>query len=457
MDRNWTAAELTEILGDWATAPGPLYRRLAAALTVAVEAGDLGAGERLPAERELARALRLSRATIVAAYDLLRDAGTLDSRRGSGSRVRGGPAERGGSGAESGTAVVRRLAAGPGPLISLARAVGEPPADLAAELAALAAEDLPALLADVGHHPRGLPVLRETIADQYTADGLPTTADQIVVTTGATQAISLAITCFVRRRATVVVESPGWPGCLDAFHAAGARLAPVGLDAEGASVAELAPAFAAGPALAYLMPTFHNPTGTLMSAARRRRIAELAAQHGVPVLEDNAYCTTLGTPPPPPLAAYAPRGATVLSVGSVTKTIWSGLRVGWLRAPAPIAERIARLKTLADLGSPVLDQALTARLLRRPTPPDTEPLRRLAHLEAALHARLPDWRWRRPDGGSALWIELPDMDARVYAQLALRHGVEVVPDATHIRVPFTLPTATLTQLAERLCRAWDSR
>ncbi|WP_086566874.1 MULTISPECIES: aminotransferase class I/II-fold pyridoxal phosphate-dependent enzyme [Streptomyces] len=172
------------------------------------------------------------------------------------------------------------------------------------------------------------------------------------------------------------------------------------------------------------MPTFHNP---------------------------------LGAPPPPPLAAYAPRGATVLSVGSVTKTIWSGLRVGWLRAPAPVADQIARLKTLADLGSPVLDQALTARILSRPRPPDTEPLRRLAHLEAALRARLPDWRWRRPDGGSALWIELPDMDARVYAQVALRHGVEVVPDATHIRVPFTLPAATLTELAERLGRPWDSR
>jgi DNA-binding transcriptional MocR family regulator len=151
----------------------------------------------------------------------------------------------------------------------------------------------------------------------------------------------------------------------------------------------------------------------------------------------------------------------------LTKAVWGGLRVGWVRAPTPIAERLARLKALADLGSPVLNQALAARLLPKLT--DLTAARvaasreRLDHLAGRLAARLPEWRWRIPDGGSALWIELPGTDARVFAQVALRHGVEVVPGAamdmsgahdSYVRLPFTFPTDVLTELVHRLSKAW---
>ncbi|MFF3320195.1 PLP-dependent aminotransferase family protein [Streptomyces sp. NPDC003035] len=457
MDRVWTAPELAEILGDWADGAGPLYRGLAEALLAAVDAGDVASGERLPAERDLARGLQVSRATIAAAYGLLRERGVLDSRRGSGSRVAPRPPAWAGAPAST-AAVVRRLAAGPAGLISLAGAGGAVPGDLAAELAAVAAEDLPGLVAAGGYHPRGLPSLREAIAGGYTAEGLPTDPGQILVTTGATQAISLVTGLFLRRRSTVVVESPGWPGCLDTFRAAGARLAPVPLDEEGPRVDAVAQAFAGHPSLAYLMPSFHNPTGTMMTESRRRRIGELAAQHGVPVLEDNAYCTPLGGTVPAPLAAYAPPGATVLTVDSLTKRVWAGLRVGWVRAAAPIIDRLAQLKAIADLGSPVIDQALAVRLLRRPPAGPTQAQTQLAQLESLLRARLPEWRWRTPDGGSALWVRLPNADGREFAQLALREGVEVVPGepghSDHIRIPFLYSEATLAELTSRLARAW---
>lgn len=473
MDRLRDPSELVEILGDWATTPGPLYRKLAGAVRRALDADDLVPGERLPSERQLAIALAVSRATVVAAYDELRGLGVVESQRGSGTRI-SRRAKLSWTGADGrvpdgrATSIFQRLVDGPGDMISLARAVGTGIPELGDALLDLVHEDLPHLLLDVGYHPRGLPVLRDVIANQFTELSLPTTSDQVVVTTGASQAIALAAQMYVRKGVTVVVESPSWPGCLDVFRSAGARLVGVPLDEEGIRIDGVAQALADQPALLYVMPTYHNPTGTLMSASRRQRIAELATKHGVPVLEDNAY-TTLAGPlgVPPPIAAFAPANAQILTISSLAKAVWAGLRIGWLRAPGQIAERLARHKALADLGSPVLDQALAARLF--PRIPDLAAARtivlrhRLDHLGRLLTEHLPSWQWRVPDGGSALWINLPDTDARVFAQVALRHGVEVVPGAamdpdgthdTHIRLPFTFPLDVLTELFHRLHAAW---
>lgn len=167
--------------------------------------------------------------------------------------------------------------------------------------------------------------------------------------------------------------------------------------------------------------------------------------------------------PPPPIAAFAPAHAEILSIDSLTKPVWAGLRVGWVRAPAPIAARLARLKALADLGSPVLDQSIAARLLPRVDElTTTRAAARRRRLEL-LAEHLPGWRWSPPDGGSSLWIELPGTDAAVFAQVALRHGVEMIPGATmdaggahdnYIRLPFGFPDEVLHELVARLGRAW---
>jgi DNA-binding transcriptional MocR family regulator len=471
-------AALAEILGDWPAGPGALYRKLAAALGRAIRAGDLQPGERLPAERRLAQALAVSRATVVAAYDELRGRGIVDSRQGSGTRVSARPGTQrpgmqrpGADGRVPGgraTSIFQRLVEGPGEVISLARAVEAGMPELGAALLEVVRDDLPHLLADAGYHPRGLAEAREAVAGHYTRLGLATSAGQIVLTTGAAQALALAAELYVRRGSTVIVECPSWPGCLDIFRAARAQLVHVPLDEEGIRPEALARALAAHEAaLLYVMPTYHNPTGTLMSAARRRQLAGLAERHRVPVLEDNAYGTGGGPGSIPPVAGFAGRQAEILTVGSLSKAVWGGLRTGWIRAPAAIAERLARHKSLADMGSPVLDQALAARLIPRL---DHLTARRAVtlwqrreRLEALLAESLPAWRWRRPDGGSALWIELPGTDARVFAQVALRHGVEVTPGTamdpsgahdSYIRVPFTFPDATLTELAQRLQAAW---
>ncbi|WP_206670992.1 PLP-dependent aminotransferase family protein [Streptomyces sp. CB01881] len=474
-------AGLIELLGDWTSGPGPRYRSLAAAVARAIGTGDLRPGERLPAERRLADALAVSRATVVAAYDALRVSGLVESRRGSGTRVvrAGGPTLAPADGRLRGNragSIVQRLLDRPDDVISLGRAAEPGGPDLGAALAELVREDLPGLLGDAGYHPAGLPVLRAAVAAHHTAFGLPTTPDQVLVTSGATQAIGLAAQLFVGRGSTVLVESPGWAGCLDVFRAAGARLAGVGIDDDGIRIDGLAAALAEHrPALLYVMPTYQNPTGVLMSQGRRHRVAELAAAHGVTVLEDSAHEAALapGRTPAPIAAAPAAggaggTGAAVLTVGSLAKAVWGGLRIGWLRAPRPVVERAARLKALADLGSPLLDQALAARLL--PRLPGLAPARaelqrqHLTTMGDLLSRELPGWRWRQPDGGSVLWIELPGgADARVFTQVALRHGAEVVPGAAldvtgahdhYLRLPCSFPPRTAAELVGRLAGAW---
>ncbi|WP_371504887.1 PLP-dependent aminotransferase family protein [Allokutzneria sp. NRRL B-24872] len=468
MDRLDPTSALLEALGDWARPAGPLYRRLATALSHAITTGELACGQRLPAERSLAAALAVSRATVVAAYDELRAIGMVTSRRGSGTTVSALPPTAASGRAPDGhaKALFRRLVDGAGPMISLATAAEPAAEEVAHALEEVARHDLPELMAQAGYHPRGLPALREAVAARYAELGLPTEADQVLITTGAAQAIGLIARMYVPRGAHVVVESPGWPGCFDIFRAEGARLLGVALDDEGIRIDELARVLREHrPALICLMPTFHNPTGTLMSASRRRRVAELAAQHSVPVVEDNAYPWTAQRPAP--LAAHAGADATVLTVESLTKTVWGGLRIGWLRAPEHAADRLARYKALADLGNPLLDQALAARLLPRLTEIEarhTASARsRLDQLGALLTDRLPEWSWHAPDGGTALWIDI-GADTRTFAQVALRHGVEVVPGALldpsgghehWLRLPFTFPPSVLTELVERLRRAWQ--
>ncbi|ADD43823.1 PLP-dependent aminotransferase family protein [Stackebrandtia nassauensis] len=480
MDRSWEAGALAELLGTWAGADRPLYLALADAIQELAEAGDLAIGDRLPAERALAATLALSRSTVVAAYRELRRREVASSARGSGTTVR--PAARtrptttdGRVAGGTAASIFERLVDEPAEVISLSRAMGTGSSAVRDALLDVAGADLPRLLADTGYHPHGLRELREAIAAHYGDGGLPTTAEQIVVTTGATQALGLAVRLFVRRGSTVIVEAPNWPGCLDVLREAGARLVGVRLDEEGMRIQELAEAIQRHrPDLVYLMPTFHNPTGTLMSAPRRRWIADLCARHGVPVVEDNAYCSTIGVEPPSPLAAFAPEGSTVVSVGSLTKTVWAGLRIGWARADADLVRRLARLKALADLGCPVIDQAVAARLLPRWDDLSREHAellsRRLDLLRRLLSRRLPSWRWRDPDGGSALWIELPDTDAADFAHVALRHGVEVTAGAASevagdddaagafgawIRLPFTFAEDVLTEAVDRLATAWE--
>jgi DNA-binding transcriptional MocR family regulator len=463
-------------LGEWSTGSGsgPLYLRLATALRVAIERAEIASGERLPPERVLAEDLEVSRTTVVSAYAALRDDGWVESRQGSGTYAsRRGLASAPSKQEREVVGAFRRNTVFRGMLENacatfqfLGAHLDAAPEVEEATRAALAGETGP-LCASHGYLPLGLPVLRRALAQYLTDSGLPSSEDQILVTNGTQQAIGLTAALFVERGEPIAVEDPTYLGAIDSYTAAGARLIGVPVGAEGVDVALLRDAVARGARMVYLVPSFQNPTGTVLSEPARRAIARLAEQTQVPIVEDHALADlSARVETPRPIAAFAP-GAPILTVGSLSKLFWGGLRVGFARGPAALIDRLARFKAMADLGCPVLNQAVGALVLAKVDDVRcsrrSEIARKRDGLTALLRQHLPSWSWRQPEGGLLLWARLPRGDANDLAPVALRHGVAIVPGsvnspdrgfADHVRLPFVEEPEAMKRGVELLAEAW---
>jgi DNA-binding transcriptional MocR family regulator len=412
----------------------------------------------------------VSRTTVVGAYRALKDDGVLASRQGRGTWVAAAGAPRTGELAFSGE-LYSNLMGGRGDVIELTAAAPHATTVVAEEAARLAADGLAGRVAGVGYLPAGLPELRERIAEMHTAQGLPTRPDEVLVTTGAQQAIALCTELLGEAGQSVLVEEVTYPGALDLARAAGMRPVGAALDDGGVvvdAVDELMDRVR--PRFVYLVPAHQNPTGSVLSDARSRAVAELSARYRVPVVEDLALRDLRLTdrPLPPPIAAHDP-DALVITIGSASKVLWAGLRVGWIRAPRPIVERLVQLKVRTDLGSDVLSQVVAAAALPRLAEAIVERRGglRLGHeaLSAALARHLPDWEWDTPTGGCILWVRIPGGDARELGQVAQRHGVTVVPGqvlsadgghADRLRLPFAADAPVLEEAARRLALAWSA-
>ncbi len=468
---------LADALGTWAGGPGPLYAQLAYALQRRLEGGLLPPGARLPSERALGTALGVSRTTVVAAYDQLRAAGWLRSYRGSGTRVAHGlrasasPAELGGAGG-----AVEPLEEGPfafePPPEDIELTVGALPgaAVIAAEARRVAEEDLPGLLRSFGYLPFGLPALRQAVAAHLRELGVPSVAEEVLITSGAQQAIDLLARHFGGPGISVILENPTYPPAIDVFRASGARLIPVPLDEEGIRTDLLrVQAQHSRAQLLFLNPICHNPTGTTLSESRRRDIARLAADFGLTVIDDltSAYLT-FDEQPPVPIAAAGER-ERVITIGSLSKVAWGGLRVGWIRAPRSLIAGLAARKVDMDLSTSLFSQALAVRLLARFD--ELVPLAqgaarvRLDALEQALRRELPSWSWVRPAGGLCLWVHLPAGDAAAFSHLAADHAVIVRPGPQfsadgscrdRLRLAYGHEPALLAEAVTRLAAAWSN-
>jgi DNA-binding transcriptional MocR family regulator len=455
MQRTIGASQVAELVAGFDASPA--YRGLAESLRAVIADGRIPAGARLPSERQLMAALGVSRTTITRAYAQLRDHGFLASRQGSGWVTRL-PQARGRRGDHL-------LPAGDQPhgeidLTLAATAAGT--GIMAAYQQALA--QLPGYLAGAGYHPAGLPELREAVAASYAARGLPTDADQIMITPGALAGIAIAARALVSPGRAVLLESPTYPNAIATFARTGARVA--GVDPADSWAGALATA--AGqlrPAVAYLIPDFHNPTGALRSDTERRQAARALRQAGTTALIDESFALLNldGQPMPAPFACFY---ADTISAGSLSKQLWAGLRIGWLRVPAGRMPRISRARLSLDLGTPVLEQLAATRLVGDTALAGQHRAQLRASRDAALAAlaeQLPDWQVTRPGGGLFLWCTLPGPASSALVARAEQHGVvlaagpEFAPEGgldRYLRIPFAQPPDVLADAITRLARAW---
>ena len=476
-------SSLARLLGEWNLGAAPAYRELADVIRLLVLDGRVPLEVALPSERALAATLGLSRTTVTAAYSLLREQGFLSS--GQGSRGRTCIPQTSPVGSRTGSAASLSGAPGlaaPDGVLDLAYASLPASGEVVHRAFAAALTELPALLPGFGYDALGVSPLRDAIARHYSAAGVPTTAQQILVTSGAQHALNIVLRTLAGRSDKVLVEHPSYPNALDAIRAAGCRLVPVAMPAaHTATRTRPVPGGRPGwdleaiesallqqrPAMAYVVPDFHNPTGRLMSDAQRRRLVRAATAAGtVLVVDETLREVNLDGAGSTPMAAFSP---AVVSIGSLSKSHWAGLRTGWIRAEEPLIQRFAAARTTMDLGGPVVEQLAAAHLvnaLSEPLPARLASLR--VNRDALLNliaGRLPGWQSERPDGGLSVWCRLPAPISTALAVVAPDFGIRLAAGPRfgtggafehYLRVPFTLPPEQLETAVSAL-RAAQNR
>jgi DNA-binding transcriptional MocR family regulator len=424
--------------------------------------GRLGLAIRLPAERLLAARLGVSRGMVTAAYLQLRREGWADARQGAGTwtalpnrDVHAAP--HAGAWAPD---------AGRDDVLDLAHAAPCAPAQLAPAFAA-ALEALPRHLPGHGYHPAGLPELRARIAERYSIRGLQTAPEQVLVTSGALHGISLVVEALARRGDRVLVEHPTYPSALGVVRARGARLVAAPVEpAEAFADAAAEIVHSARPAVAYLMPHVHNPTGRVLDPrAATQLAATLSAARTVAIVDETLSDVQLDELP----AASPEIWADAVHVGSLSKSVWGGLRIGWLRGRTELIRTLTAATARTSLSGPVVEQLAACHLLdvldevliaRR-----IELGERRDHVRALLASHLPEWNVPRPPAGLSVWCGLPDPRSTSLAHAAEPRGVRLAPGPLfgtgrafedRLRIPFTLPGGRLQAAIEILAEV-DSR
>ncbi|WP_322408907.1 PLP-dependent aminotransferase family protein [Microbacterium invictum] len=458
MDSRMSARALSHALGGWRTRE-PTYEALADGIRLLCLDNRLAPRTTLPAERELAAVLGLSRSTVAAAYASLRGTGHIHSVRGSGSMTL--PVARRDPG------ITSRVHRDDIDLQQASPAAWPGLAGLMAETIA----DAPSIVARSGYDIVGRHQLRVRVAEHYTARGVTTSPDEILITTGAQSAIHLLARSLVTRGDRVLIETPTYPHAADALRQAGARLTAVpvtitdGWDLERAEQVSQRTL----PVAAYVMPDFHNPTGRSMSAHERAALARSCERAGTTLILDE----TTGDldidrgPLDRGFDRMDPR--LVVRIGSLGKTVWGGLRIGWIRATPELIRRLVALRSAQDLGTPELEQVIASAVLGRfgDVVDQRRHMLRAGRdvMSAALNERLPRWTVPRPSGGVSLWIEMDAplsaavvMDAR-HRGLLLTSGPRFSVDGGHdryLRVPFTAAPETLVRAADILAESWTT-
>lgn len=448
----WRMLELA-FRPDRAAGP-PLYRQLADHLRELVEAGRLAPGQKLPASRQLAEAVGVSRNTVNLAYEALADADLVSAHVGQGTFVlaqKGWLARSADPEREPGLAWEGLLSARGRSLrrpSGLSRPAAPLPFDFDAgrvDLASLPRTELRrALSRAAGEHldaianridPAGWPPLREEIARSLVARGIRCEPDDVLVVHGAQQGLDLAARLLVDPGDAVAVEEPGYFGARLAFGSHGAQLVPVPVDAGGLSTEVLARTLRARRVkLVYTTPAVQSPTGVALAPERRQELLELAAQYQVAVIEDDYDSELRLASTVTPALKREDEAGRVIYLGTFSKALFPALRVGYLVGARPLLRRAVLACAAAQLGGSLIEQAALAELLRSGVlERHVRRVRRLyrERLDAILVALSESFpstaRWSRPAGGNSIWVELPagvdpDALARAAAEVGVGYG-----------------------------------
>lgn len=421
----------------------PVYRQLVGYLEDLIDSGRLIPGERLPPTRELSAALGLGRNTVALVYEILEASARVTSHVGRGTFVAGAPVSPSG-GSPGGIATgpsTRPARAFAWNGLFAARTEGLlrlPPADAPLpplpldfrggridpvslphfEIQKAFLRALQKHLRPLANHfdPLGYAPLRVEIARSLVARGIRCEPGEVLITNGAQQALDLVARALVDPGDTVVVEEPGYFGAILAFRAAQAYLIGVPVDADGMNVDELLRlARTRRIKLVYCTPAVQMPTGVRLADSRRKALLDLADREQIPVIEDDYDGEFRVEGPIIPALKTADPGGLVVYVGTLTKVLYPGLRLGYIVAPAPLLDRLARVRFATNFQPSLVDQIAAAefmisgdfgrhvRRLRK-----RHARKREALLDALEASMPPGLRWSRPAAGSTVWIDLPD-------------------------------------------------
>ncbi|ASA24562.1 PLP-dependent aminotransferase family protein [Paenibacillus donghaensis] len=405
--------------------PVPLHRQISAYMLERISSGDWPPGTQIAPQRELCRLFGVNRSTVVTALGQLSALGLIEGRRGGGTRV--SPAAAGQSGGwhsylEEGShypnlpavQAINRLEFEPG-LIRLG--TGELAPGLLPE------QTMMQILGELSCQPQ-LPLsyeeplgslrLRKALSSQLASSGIQADPSSILITSGALQGLQLIAVGLLPRGSTILLEKPSYLYSIHSFQSAGVKFCGLPMDEEGMLISAIsAEAARTRAAMLYSIPGFHNPTGVLMSAQRRLEVMETTAALDLPILEDGAYQELwLDSPPLPPLKALDQEGR-VLHLGTLSKSVSPGLRLGWVVGPAPVIDRLADIKMQSDYGSSTLSQLVAARWLEggyheaHLTKLRGELRSRRAALLELLQVHFAGLAaWNIPAGGFYVWLSL---------------------------------------------------
>ena len=472
----------------------PIYIQIFEQVRRQILSGELPPGFRLPAERKLAESLGVNRTTILNAYRELKAEGLIGSRVGNGTivlsyldeelSVDNSPREPSWNQIFSQYAnrldsyLVQELLvlANRTDVISFATGIASPETGPIEALAGIEHELLKsrnhkALI----HTPtEGLLSLRQAICRLMQKRGIYCQPDEIMMLSGSQQGIDLAARVILDPGDIVVIEEPTYFPAIQVFRAAGARIITVPIDDQGMKVDGLEQLLHRyRPKLIYTIPTFQNPSGTVLELGRRKHLVELASKHNVIILEDDAYGDLCYEGHPVPMLKSMDNDGYVIYLSTFSKNIYSGLRLGWMAAHKKMVKEFASAKQLMDLHSNSLSQWIVERFIESgsleshliETCSEYRNRRDLMHQALSKYAPK-DLIWNIPTGGYYLWCRLPDgVSASKLVSKAGDYKVSFVPGSPffasgqgddYIRLNFTFaPVNDIDKGIKRLCTAMN--